>query len=692
MKNNYLAVGACIFLSPIGAGFSQAQSTGPQFPNCNSSPISLCVSDEGVRLPLNNKIYLGEEDPEATSCSVLLTQKNKVRSTCGKSLQYEVQLFLNDDTSTAIILQPLTSIIIDSAFEAELTFDSELSPDSLISKNGIPYTAGCNTYHRIKWIVTDSCGESDICVNNITLYDCSKPAFNDINNLYIIRGNKVGQVYLQLDSILKDPKDDCAYEGEFLYSLYPDHFKQDSSFHICDVPAWGVELPNNVWIADKGTDVNCDGSIEWNERNTQLQEVQFVFVDMGSTDCNGDPFLLGQVLTEEHEAVEKVNVTLSSQGTFDDTFVTGKDGKFNFVYNTIPADYTLTAERNDWHKNGVSTLDIVRIQKHLLGVERFTSLYDFIAADANNSQSVSAIDMIEIRKLILGIYTEFPSNKSWRFIPAACVSADTLLPCATEGRFDFNSGSGNLNLDFVGIKIGDVNNTVQANAQAFESRTSPSKVIWSVNQNKYSSNDFIDINFYLDYPESIQGFQFTISDQELDFLDIASGTMNMSEENFALFDDKMTVSWFNEDGLKTKQGEVLFTIKARAKRNGDLHQSLSINSDITEAEMYGINDEIFTPVLKPSQSVIENDLVAYTPEPNPWREKTIIPFYLKEAGAIHFEIFDLNGSSVYTSKGTYGPGKNEITLSSSDLTARGLLYFVLNTTTTTSIHKMIILN
>ncbi len=69
------------------------------------------------------------------------------------------------------------------------------------------------------------------------------------------------------------------------------------------------------------------------------------------------------------------------------------------------ADFQINVERNDAYRNGVSTLDLVRIQKHLLGIEPLTSPYDLIAADANNSQSVSAIDLVELRKLILGIYT-----------------------------------------------------------------------------------------------------------------------------------------------------------------------------------------------------------------------------------------------------------------------------------------------
>src|SRR6188472_1123492 len=107
MKINYSAAGVALFLYLIGINNSSAQSSGPVFLDCHSEPASLCITDEGVRLPANNKIYLGEENPDASSCSVHVTQKTRIRSTCGKSLQYETLLFLNSDTSAPLILTPL---------------------------------------------------------------------------------------------------------------------------------------------------------------------------------------------------------------------------------------------------------------------------------------------------------------------------------------------------------------------------------------------------------------------------------------------------------------------------------------------------------------------------------------------------------------------------------------------------------
>ena len=132
----------------------------------------------------------------------------------------------------------------------------------------------------------------------------------------------------------------------------------------------------------------------------------------------------GKIATEDLKPVELVSVNLEIQGQLFPTFITTKNGEYSFGQVNVPADFTITAERNDNYRNGVTTLDLLKIQKHLLGKEIITSPYDLIAADANNSVTVSAIDLVELRKLILGTYTVLPNNKSWRFFnkpsPLSC--------------------------------------------------------------------------------------------------------------------------------------------------------------------------------------------------------------------------------------------------------------------------------
>ena len=61
--------------------------------------------------------------------------------------------------------------------------------------------------------------------------------------------------------------------------------------------------------------------------------------------------------------------------------------------------------------NGVSTLDLVHIQRHILGIQSLNDPYNAIAADADNNGKISASDLTVIRKAILGISSSFQMDK-----------------------------------------------------------------------------------------------------------------------------------------------------------------------------------------------------------------------------------------------------------------------------------------
>lgn len=122
-----------------------------------------------------------------------------------------------------------------------------------------------------------------------------------------------------------------------------------------------------------------------------------------------------------------VEYTLSGQSNLLCDPSTGASGTFSTeTCGLLPAtgDITYGARRVDpfntsyCYRNGVSTYDIVKITKHILNVQVFTSSYQYIAADVNNSGTVSTADIIKIKKLILGINDDFEDVDSWRFIPA----------------------------------------------------------------------------------------------------------------------------------------------------------------------------------------------------------------------------------------------------------------------------------
>jgi hypothetical protein len=65
--------------------------------------------------------------------------------------------------------------------------------------------------------------------------------------------------------------------------------------------------------------------------------------------------------------------------------------------------------------NGVSTFDLVLISKHIQGISALSG-FKLLSGDANTSGSLTSFDIVELRKLILGIYNNLPKARSWRFI------------------------------------------------------------------------------------------------------------------------------------------------------------------------------------------------------------------------------------------------------------------------------------
>ena len=177
----------------------------------------------------------------------------------------------------------------------------------------------------------------------------------------------------------------------------------------------------------------------------------------GVTTLEGlDPFghlanFIGFIQTPEGTGIGSATVVLEG---IDSTtaVVTDEEGLF---ITQLPrtSSYRLTFSKNTDALNGVTTFDIVKIRRHILGIEPFDDNFKLVAADVNLSGSVTTFDMIEIQKLILGINSEFADIPSWGFVSPQ----GNLFNILT-----LNDLQQNVNLSIIGIKIGDVNYSADA--------------------------------------------------------------------------------------------------------------------------------------------------------------------------------------------------------------------------------------
>jgi hypothetical protein len=186
---------------------------------------------------------------------------------------------------------------------------------------------------------------------------------------------------------------------------------------------------------------------------------------MGSCGSAG-PGVAGAVGTEEGSAVENVDVSLSGQANA--SMATTATGEYAFTNLVEGSDYSITPQLDGDYLNGVSTFDLVILSQHILGVQLLDSPYKLIAGDVNNSESITTLDLIQLRKLILSIDTEFANNTSWRFVDADYVFPNPANPWVENFPEVINinnmDAAGLASQNFVAVKIGDVNLDAETNS------------------------------------------------------------------------------------------------------------------------------------------------------------------------------------------------------------------------------------
>lgn len=415
--------------------------------------------------------------------------------------------------------------------------------------------------------------------------------------------------------------------------------------------------------------------------------------------------IAGGVFTENGSEVENVEVQISGTNPFAD--VTGLDGIFRIEGLSVGQGYTITPRRNDDLLNGVSTIDLILISRHVLGSQLLNSPYKIIAADVDRSGHVSTLDIIRLRKVILGLDMQFPNNNtSWRFIEAGYVFPNPQNPFLTyfPERLIIDELTNNrTDADFIAVKVGDVNGSARptnlgSTSERHNGLITNGQLDIEVESKAYEAGELVEIPFYAEYVNEIMGYQFTLEydPNALDWQEAKPGELpNLFPENFAVINAAaglVTTVW-HEYGEVAPGGKIeLFRLVFRAKQAGNVKDWIFLGSRLTVAEAYSQEGDLMGVqlVIKEDNEEEAGRFELYQNRPNPWKNETIIPFYLDPGGKARLSIYDMAGKLVYETEGTYDIGYHEIGVSRANLPAAGLFYYSLQAGERRATRKMVL--
>ena len=450
--------------------------------------------------------------------------------------------------------------------------------------------------HKITWRVEDQCGNFNTCSYFFTISDCKKPTPYCISSLTLTLMQESGTIAVWAKDFDIGSSDNCTQSDDLLFTFngaLPVVGLRDQQHYFIDNGILSDESTfkdglAQLWLpASKSSALFFDCGDIPNGKSTVIPLQMTVTDHLGNQDfctvelvlqdnTNFCPDLVtegkirGKIITENNKIPKNTEVLFEGSEISGIKIINNMNG--NFVMDSLPLNvsYTVTPSLNSDPLEGISTIDLIMIQRHILGLATFSSPYLVIAADVNDSKSVTAADLVELRKLILGITERFPKVSSWVF-------ADKSYPFTNiQQPFVYNNSkttqiltSDIENFDFIAIKMGDVNQSAYNFGNIYtESRIEGSNS-FGVSASKEQIGNRLFLTFRAESDIKMDGFQIFVSYNGVsevlteDNINI-SDYLNVSEESFM---DKNHVRFLGYSSVPFKIGK------------GDIIKSFEIHGD-----------------------------------------------------------------------------------------------------------------
>lgn len=382
----------------------------------------------------------------------------------------------------------------------------------------------------------------------------------------------------------------------------------------------------------------------------------------------------------------KVSLSLSGKDVAETN--TGADGRYAF--NPVPATHRITPSDNSDIRKGVNVADVSLVRRHTLSIPVFSDDYSLVAADVNKDGLINIADVILLNRVVLEINNEFPNNTSWRFLPKKLDISSNPLKVDWPNYIDMSQPNLDYtSLDFVSIKVGDVNGSALSLNESLVTRSSSSisipdtNLAFSKNMKipvKYSGNDRIAaLTMKIKYDKKI-----------LKFVKIESPTIpGFGSQHYNEKDGTIIISYDHPQGLDFIPTDVLMNLVfENVTTTGlsalDLSDVLFLNKNLAEISVVSDNGSVN---FLTSSFYSKSNLATIQSYPNPFTDVWHLDIQLNSPDKLNIEIMDITGRSLRKMRIHNVSSIHRITIN--DLDFRGLINCKITSSQETYIVKAI---
>ena len=366
------------------------------------------------------------------------------------------------------------------------------------------------------------------------------------------------------------------------------------------------------------------------------------------------------------------STTVDFSGTTNGSLVTGLNGQYSLSL-TSGGNYVLSPSKaNDTtSNNGITTLDLVLMQRHILNQDTLNSPYKIIAGDVNNSGNMTTLDIVLTRTVILQTNLTFPNGRLWYMVDADYVFPNAYQPWGFPETRTYSNVATSANQNFVGVKMGDVN-------WSWNSAVSKVETVGEIGMNigevSGKLGELVTVPITVQQFAAIAGYQFSMewnpNVMAYEGYSIGKTDVYVGETKADL--GKLIFSWNEANGGAStlEDGSIAFELKFRLKGETGMQTDLQIKSNIVNAEAYNdalellsINSNVGKVKINgetSSSAAAAEDVISLQNYPNPFAGETTISFELTETQLLNIVVSDLQGRRVRSFDGLYKAGLHQI--------------------------------
>ncbi|MFN0173569.1 MAG: hypothetical protein ACKVU0_02885 [Saprospiraceae bacterium] len=542
--------------------------------------------------------------------------------------------------------------------------------------------------HKITWKANDNCGNLAQCTYLFQVKDCQPPNLLCLNGLTQSLDAPICQISFDATQFILAISDNCTPTNQLQIGMRKQGdgsgFPAQTSltFGPCEKGFNSIE----IWVKDgNGLSNACNNYVLVQDSGNECicnndSDLYFNGCAKSSANKKLSNFKLKTQFETLPGAAQPMSTNLS-QNIEDSCYTVHLDHiPFGNDYQAI-----ISAERPMGPHEGVTTYDLVLISKHILDIEPFTSVYQTVAADVNESNSVSTFDIVEIRKLILGIYDSFPDVPAWRLTrPVANPSQisnltalkDTYQITLTNLQDDLTFSG----FHFVGIKYADVNGSASLTGEpGADDRYDALPVLLRADERWLEAGEEALVRFHLAESSMLEGWQLAL-EADPDKFQIL-GVEGLHNDHFTLRGHELRALWADGNGALYKEESTVFALKIKAVQAGKISQGLFLNSESLRPEVYTshINSTPDRhPLLLHFGENAHASAIFFPPRPNPFAAETTFEMLLENAAPAQLEVFDLNARRVFSEIYEMDKGFQTLLLPAFALPSKGVFTYRLS--------------